>query len=69
MESLARHWPSLSERYGALYASGAYLSREEQRHTLALVDTLRARYAIDDRRLRRLHPPPEPRQVELFPAA
>lgn len=69
LDSLTKHWPALTERYGALYAAGPYLSREEQRHTLALVDTLRARHNIDDRRVRRPAPPPAPHQPGLFSAA
>jgi len=66
MESLARHWPEMVDRYESLYASGPYASKAEQQRTLALVDSLRLRFDVRDRRPRPLKPPSPPRQIELF---
>src|SRR5438874_1097582 len=62
-EQLARDWPEQLERYGRLYARGAYLRKEAAEPVRALVATRRRKYGIADRRPLRLAPPPEPEQL------
>ena len=64
LESLARHWPALLPRYEALYRS-AYLDRRNAEPIRARVASLREQFAIADRRMRPLEPPPAPRQLQL----
>jgi DNA repair photolyase len=64
LESLARHWPALLPRYEELYRS-AYLDRREAEPIKARVAALREQFAIADRRLRPLEPPPAPSQLPL----
>ena len=64
LESLARHWPALLPRYEALYRS-AYLDRRDAEPIRARVASLREQFAIADRRMRPLEPPPAPRQLQL----
>ena len=62
---LARDWPEELERYERLYEGRAYLKDADSKPTRALVDDLRRRHGIADRRLVRLQPPPEPEQLSL----
>jgi DNA repair photolyase len=64
LESLARDWPALLPRYEALYR-GKYLERHEAEPIKARVAALRAQYAVADRRMRPLAPPPAPEQLLL----
>jgi hypothetical protein len=64
LESLARYWPALLPRYERLYRT-PYPDRRESDPLKARVAALRAEYAIDDRRLRPLVPPPAPEQMSL----
>jgi DNA repair photolyase len=64
LESLARHWPALLPHYEALYRS-AYLDRRDAEPIRARVASLREQFAIADRRMRPLEPPPAPRQLQL----
>jgi DNA repair photolyase len=64
LESLARHWPALLPRYERLYRT-PYPDRRESDPLKARVAALRAEYAIADRRLRPLAPPPAPEQMSL----
>jgi DNA repair photolyase len=64
LENLARHWPQLLPRYEALYR-GKYLERREADPIKARVAALRGAYAIADRRIRPLAPPPGPEQLPL----
>jgi DNA repair photolyase len=64
LEHLARDWPELLPRYLALYRS-PYPSRAATAPVKEAVAALRARYAIADRRVRPLEPPPPPEQLPL----
>jgi DNA repair photolyase len=65
LERLAHDWPEELERYQRLYAGRAYLRGEDGREVRALVDELRRRHGIADRRAVRLGPPTEPEQLSL----
>jgi DNA repair photolyase len=65
LEHLARDWPALLPRYEALYR-GRYLERREADPIKARVAALRAEYAVADRRMRPLTPPPAPEQLTLL---
>jgi DNA repair photolyase len=65
LEHLARDWPSELERYERLYANRAYLRAAETGPTRDLVDELRRRIGIADRRAKPLEPPSEPEQLAL----
>jgi DNA repair photolyase len=62
--ALARHWPALLPRYEQLYRN-AYPDRLESDPIKARVATLRAEFAIADRRARPLEPAPPPEQLAL----
>jgi DNA repair photolyase len=64
LESLARHWPELLPRYEQMYR-GAYPERRESDPIKAQVAALRREFAIADRRVRPLEPPPAPEQLPL----
>jgi DNA repair photolyase len=64
LEGVARHWPALLPRYEELYRS-AYLDRRDAEPIKTRVAALRAQFAIADRRLRPLEPPPAPSQLQL----
>jgi DNA repair photolyase len=65
LEHLAEDWPEELERYERLYAGRAYLKNEDTRPVRDLVDDLRRRYRVADRRVVRLAPPTEPEQLTL----
>ncbi|MGE5594847.1 MAG: radical SAM protein [Hyphomicrobiales bacterium] len=65
LEHLARDWPELLPRYEELYRK-PYLAKSDAEPITALVDSLRERFDIRDRRILRFEPPPEPRQLALF---
>jgi DNA repair photolyase len=65
LEHLAQDWPEELERYERLYAGRAYLKTEDTRPVRDLVDELRRRYRVADRRAVRLAPPAEPEQLTL----
>jgi DNA repair photolyase len=65
LESLARDYPELVERYQRLYATVAYLPKAEVDPVRAKVAELRRAHGVRDRRRRPLAPPPEPVQLEL----
>jgi DNA repair photolyase len=65
LEHLAQDWPEELERYERLYAGRAYLRNEDARPVRDLVDELRRRYDVADRRVVRLRPPAEPEQLTL----
>jgi DNA repair photolyase len=65
LEHLAQDWPEELERYERLYAGRAYLKKEDTRPVRDLVDELRRRYRVADRRAVRLAPPAEPEQLTL----
>jgi DNA repair photolyase len=65
LEHLARDWPALLPRYERLYRGRAYLRNSDAEPVRALVQRLRERYGIADRRRVRLEPPPEPEQLSL----
>jgi DNA repair photolyase len=65
LEHLAQDWPEELERYERLYAGRAYLKNEDTRPVRELVDELRRRYRVADRRAVRLAPPAEPEQLTL----
>jgi DNA repair photolyase len=50
MENLARDWPELVPRYEDLYTGKGYLPASETEATTSLVEALRVRYGVDDRR-------------------
>ena len=54
LESLARDWPELLDRYDRLYGNRAYLPKKEAEPVRAKVAELRRRYGIADRRPVRL---------------
>jgi DNA repair photolyase len=64
LESLAQHWPALLPRYDELYRA-SYLDRRDTEPIRQRVAALRARFAIADRRMRPLEPPPSPSQLQL----
>jgi DNA repair photolyase len=64
LESLAQHWPALLSRYDELYRA-SYLDRRDTEPIRQRVAALRARFAIADRRMRPLEPPPSPSQLQL----
>jgi DNA repair photolyase len=65
LEHLARDWPALLPRYEHLYRGRAYLRSADAEPVRALVERLRERYGIADRRRVRLAPPAEPQQLSL----
>jgi DNA repair photolyase len=65
LDCLARDWPGELERYERLYAGRAYLKAEDTKPVRTLVDDLRHRHAVKDRRRVRLEPPAEPEQLSL----
>jgi DNA repair photolyase len=65
LESLARHWPALLPRYERIYRT-PYPDRGESEPIKAHVAALRQEFAIADRRLRPLEPPPAPEQLALI---
>jgi DNA repair photolyase len=64
LEHLARDWPAQLPRYEALYR-GKYLDRRDAQPIKDRVAELRERFAIADRRARRLAPPAQPEQLAL----
>jgi DNA repair photolyase len=62
---LARDWPQELERYEQLYAGRAYLKAEDTKPARTLVDDLRRRHGVADRRTVKLQPPAEPEQLAL----
>jgi DNA repair photolyase len=71
LENLARDWPELLPRYERLYASRAYLGRNEVEPVRREVAELRERFAIGDRRRVRILPvipPPADEQLDLASA-
>src|SRR5688572_26043830 len=62
---LARDWPEELERYERLYARRAYLRAEDAKPVRTLVDDLRRRHGVADRRRVKLRPPAEPEQLAL----
>jgi DNA repair photolyase len=62
---LARDWPEELERYEELYARRAYLRADDAKPVRALVDDLRRRHGVGDRRRVKLRPPAEPEQLAL----
>ena len=62
---LARDWPEELERYERLYAGRAYLKDDDAGPTRALVEDLRRRHGVADRRSLKLAPPPSPEQLSL----
>lgn len=60
MENLARDWPELVPRYEDLYTGKGYLPQSDTEGTTALVEALRIRYGVEDRREVRL----EERKIE-----
>jgi DNA repair photolyase len=66
MESLARHWPELVPRYLDLYASGAYLPKEQVRPVQQRVGGLWAEHGASRRPARFIEPEPEPVQLSLL---
>ncbi len=50
MENLARDWPELVPKYEGLYTGSGYLPKSETSDTEALVEALRVRYDVEDRR-------------------
>ena len=66
LEALARDWPAELARYEKLFAGRAYPRREDVAHALETVAALKRRYAIADRRARRIAPAPEPVQMSLL---
>ena len=64
LESLAREWPALLDRYARLYTR-PYLGPRLTEPIRKQVADLRARFGIADRRRVKLLPPPEPEQLDL----
>jgi DNA repair photolyase len=62
---LAEDWPEELERYERLYAGRAYLKAEDAEPVRTLVDELRRRHGVADRRVVKLEPPAEPEQLSL----
>ncbi len=62
---LARDWPEQLERYERLYRRRAHVSRQVAEPILDDVARLRRRYAIRDRRIAPLEPPPAEEQLTL----
>jgi DNA repair photolyase len=62
---LARDWPEELERYEQLYARRAYLKADDAKPVRGLVDELRRRHGVADRRRVKLQPPAEPEQLAL----
>jgi DNA repair photolyase len=58
LEHLARDWPEELERYGRLYAKGAYLPKDETKPVRERVAALAREHGIRDRRRVRLEPEP-----------
>ena len=65
LRCLARDWPELVPFYESLYDGRAYLPTAETAPIRELVAVLRGRYAIADRRRRRLAPSLQPVQLTL----
>jgi hypothetical protein len=66
MESLARHWPELVPRYLDLYASGAYLPKEQVRPVQQQVSGLWGEHRAGRPPPRFIEPEPEPVQLSLL---
>lgn len=66
MENLARDWPELVPRYRELYEARSYLPERDTEPTTALVEALRVRYGVEDRRSVRLEAAPRPEQLALL---
>lgn len=66
MTVLARHWPELVPRYELAYRGGAYLPHALAAPPLQQISRLRDVHGVRDRRLVRLKPPPEPKQLLLL---
>jgi DNA repair photolyase len=64
-DSLAKHWPEQLPKYEQLY-SKPYLPKWETQPTYALVDALKDRHAIADRRESPLLPPLPDEQLALW---
>jgi len=66
MESLARHWPALVPQYLELYASRAYLPKEQVRPVQQTVNKLGARHGVGRRPERFIEPELRPVQLSLL---
>ena len=62
---LERDWPEELARYERLYARRAYLKAEDEKPVRSLVNDLRRRHGVADRRPLRLGPPTAPEQLSL----
>lgn len=65
LASLANDWPELVPRYERLY-EGRYLAKRDSEPISSMVNELRDRYDIHDRRETPIVPPPDPQQLPLF---
>jgi DNA repair photolyase len=65
LETLAHDWPEQLPLYDRLYASRAYLGKEQTAPIRKQVAQLAKRHGIADRRSLRLAPPPEPEEAQL----
>ena len=65
LEALARDWPEELERYERLYDRRAYLKGDQTKPVKDLVDELRKRYRVSDRRRMRIEPAPREEQLSL----
>jgi DNA repair photolyase len=65
LEALARDWPAELDRYERLFAGRAYQRSADTEPAMEAVRELKRRYAIADRRARRIAPEPEPVQLQL----
>jgi DNA repair photolyase len=66
LDHLAKEWPEELERYQRLYAGRAYLRESETKPIQSRVGDLKREIGIADRRLLRIEPPEEPRQLEII---
>ena len=65
LANLANDWPELVPRYERLY-EGPYLAKRDSEPISRMVNELRDRYDIHDRRETPIVPPPDPQQLPLF---
>jgi DNA repair photolyase len=65
LAALERDWPELLPRYEELYRGSGYLKKADSEPTREAVRELVRAHGIRDRRRVRLHPPPEPEQLQL----
>jgi len=65
LDRLGRDWPELLPRYEAMYEARAYLPKPMTEPVRRTVRELVTTHGVEDRRIIRLGPPPEPEQLAL----